>query len=149
MKSRFLESECKRLNYSLQCFMSENMALRQTLHSNEIAAGKDKKPHRADVAMRESAVLFLGELPKHKYFIISYLCTVSHSYSCSNRNPLVCNWTATKHELNLLQGSSCDVTWLVFWIMGIFLQGNGHFVNFVEIYKASWYNLIRFLFWLF
>ena len=61
MKSRFLESECKRLNYSLQCFMSENMALRQTLHSKEIAvAGKGKKPHCADVAMRESAVLFLG-----------------------------------------------------------------------------------------
>ncbi|KAJ3707888.1 hypothetical protein LUZ61_011593 [Rhynchospora tenuis] len=57
MKNRFLESECKRLNYTLQCFMSENMALRQTLHSKEIAAGKGKKPH-ADVAMRESAVLF-------------------------------------------------------------------------------------------
>ena len=61
MKSRFLESECKRLNYSLQCFMSENMVLRQALQSKEIAAaGKGKKPHCADVAMRESAVLFLG-----------------------------------------------------------------------------------------
>ncbi|KAJ4747909.1 BZIP transcription factor [Rhynchospora pubera] len=58
MKSRFLESECKRLNYTLQCFMSENMALRQSLHSQEIAAGKGKKPHHADAAMRESAVLF-------------------------------------------------------------------------------------------
>lgn len=53
--------------------MSENMALRQTLHSKEMVAGKDKKPHRADVAMRESAVLFLGKLIKHKYFIISFV----------------------------------------------------------------------------
>jgi Basic region leucine zipper len=87
MKTRFLESECKRLNYSLQCFISENMALRQTLHSKEIAAGKNKKPHRADVAMRESAVLFLGELIKHKYLSYAFY-VLFYTYGCSYRDPL-------------------------------------------------------------
>ncbi|KAJ3679018.1 hypothetical protein LUZ60_017029 [Juncus effusus] len=60
MKSRYLESECKRLNYALQCFMTENMALRQSMQCKEAASGKGKGkggPHSGDVAMRESAVL--------------------------------------------------------------------------------------------
>ena len=49
MKSKYLEAECCRLSYALQCCTAENMALRQSL----------LKDRRADapIATQESAVL--------------------------------------------------------------------------------------------
>ncbi|CAN6237420.1 unnamed protein product [Urochloa humidicola] len=49
MKSKFLEAECGRLSYALQCCAAENMALRQSLLKD--------RPVVAPTAMQESAVL--------------------------------------------------------------------------------------------
>ncbi|PAN04487.1 hypothetical protein PAHAL_1G071000 [Panicum hallii] len=49
MKSKYLEAECCRLSYALQCCAAENMALRQSLLKD--------RPVGAHTAMQESAVL--------------------------------------------------------------------------------------------
>ena len=49
MKSKYLEAECCRLSYALQCCAAENMALRQSLMKD--------RPVGAPTAMQESAVL--------------------------------------------------------------------------------------------
>ncbi|PKA62427.1 bZIP transcription factor 60 [Apostasia shenzhenica] len=56
MKSRYLESQCRRLDYALQCCMAENMALRQSLQFR-----KDRRCG-ASAAKQESAVLFVESL---------------------------------------------------------------------------------------
>ncbi|WVZ79375.1 hypothetical protein U9M48_026957 [Paspalum notatum var. saurae] len=48
-KSKFLEAECRRLSYALQCYAAENMALRQSLLKD--------RPVGAPTAKQESAVL--------------------------------------------------------------------------------------------
>ncbi|KAL5199474.1 hypothetical protein ABZP36_020677 [Zizania latifolia] len=48
-KSKYLEAECRRLSYALQCCAAENMALRQSLLKD--------RPVDATTAMQESAVL--------------------------------------------------------------------------------------------
>jgi hypothetical protein len=48
-KSKYLEAECRRLSYALQCYAAENMALRQSLMKD--------RPVGAPTAMQESAVL--------------------------------------------------------------------------------------------
>ncbi|KAG8075257.1 hypothetical protein GUJ93_ZPchr0006g44165 [Zizania palustris] len=48
-KSKYLEAECRRLSYALQCCAAENMALRQSLLKD--------RPVGAATAMQESAVL--------------------------------------------------------------------------------------------
>ncbi|CAD6336247.1 unnamed protein product [Miscanthus lutarioriparius] len=48
-KSKYLEAECRRLSYALQCYAAENMALRQSLLKD--------RPVGAPTAMQESAVL--------------------------------------------------------------------------------------------
>ncbi|WVZ77503.1 hypothetical protein U9M48_025362 [Paspalum notatum var. saurae] len=48
MKSKYLEAECCRLSYALQCCAAENMVLRQSLLN---------RPVGAPTAMQESAVL--------------------------------------------------------------------------------------------
>jgi hypothetical protein len=48
-KSKYLEAECRRLSYALQCYAAENMALRQSLLKD--------RPAGAPTAMQESAVL--------------------------------------------------------------------------------------------
>ncbi|RLN07652.1 hypothetical protein C2845_PM11G02220 [Panicum miliaceum] len=48
MKSKYLEAECCRLSYALQCCAAENMALRQSLRKD--------RPVGAPTAMQESAV---------------------------------------------------------------------------------------------
>ncbi|KAG6472957.1 bZIP transcription factor 50-like [Zingiber officinale] len=55
MKSKYMEAECRRLDYALQCCAAENLALRQCL----------QKEKRFDVAAakQESAVLFEESLP--------------------------------------------------------------------------------------
>ena len=52
LKSRWLESECRRLGHLLQCCFAENQALRLHLQ-NEKAFG-------ASVTKQESAVLLMG-----------------------------------------------------------------------------------------
>lgn len=49
MKSKYLEAECCRLSYALQCCTAENMALRQGLLKDRHAG--------APTAMQESAAL--------------------------------------------------------------------------------------------
>jgi len=49
MKSKYLEAECCRLSYALQCCAAENMALRHSLLKD--------RPVGAPTAMQESAVL--------------------------------------------------------------------------------------------
>ena len=53
MKSMYLESECRRLDYTLRCCMAENFALNQRLQKNDALAAK-----------QESAVLFVGKTLK-------------------------------------------------------------------------------------
>ncbi|XP_039807358.1 bZIP transcription factor 50-like isoform X2 [Panicum virgatum] len=48
-KSKYLEAECRRLSYALQCYAAENMALRQSLLKDRLVG--------APTAMQESAVL--------------------------------------------------------------------------------------------
>ncbi|XP_062178567.1 bZIP transcription factor 50-like [Phragmites australis] len=48
-KSKYLEAECRRLSYALQCYAAENMALRQSVLKD--------RPVGAHTAMQESAVL--------------------------------------------------------------------------------------------
>ncbi|GJM97957.1 hypothetical protein PR202_ga14924 [Eleusine coracana subsp. coracana] len=48
-KSKYLEAECRRLSYALQCYAAENMTLRQSLLKD--------RPVGAPTAMQESAVL--------------------------------------------------------------------------------------------
>jgi len=48
-KSKYLEAECRRLSYALQCYATENMVLRQSLLKD--------RPVGAPTAMQESAVL--------------------------------------------------------------------------------------------
>ncbi|TVU32911.1 hypothetical protein EJB05_24676, partial [Eragrostis curvula] len=49
MKSKYLEAECCRLSFALQCYAAENMALRQCFLKD--------RPAGASTAMQESAVL--------------------------------------------------------------------------------------------
>ncbi|OEL17659.1 hypothetical protein BAE44_0021317 [Dichanthelium oligosanthes] len=49
MKSKYLEAECCRLSYALQCYAAENMVLRQSFLKD--------RPVGASTAMQESAVL--------------------------------------------------------------------------------------------
>jgi hypothetical protein len=58
MKSKYLEAECCRLSYALQCCAAENMALRQSLLKD--------RPVGAHTAMQESAVL-TGKICQHIY----------------------------------------------------------------------------------
>jgi hypothetical protein len=58
MKSKYLEAECCRLNYALQCCSAENLVLRQCLL-------KDRPV--VPTAMQESAVL-MGKIYQHMYF---------------------------------------------------------------------------------
>ncbi|CAN6163436.1 unnamed protein product, partial [Urochloa humidicola] len=48
-KSKYLEAECRRLSYALQCYAAENMVLHQSLMKD--------RPVVAPTAMQESAVL--------------------------------------------------------------------------------------------
>nr|CAD1831308.1 unnamed protein product [Ananas comosus var. bracteatus] len=67
IKSRYLESECRRLSYALQCCTAENMALRHRLHA--------EGPLGAHVAVQESAVLFVESLLLGSlYWLVSIVC---------------------------------------------------------------------------
>ncbi|KAG5613662.1 hypothetical protein H5410_024943 [Solanum commersonii] len=55
LKSRYFESECKRLGFVLQCCLAENQALRFSLQ-NSSANG-------VSMTKQESAVLLLGKIP--------------------------------------------------------------------------------------
>lgn len=52
MKSRYLESECRKLGRLLQCVLAENQALRFTLEKGNA--------YGASLTKQESAVLLLG-----------------------------------------------------------------------------------------
>lgn len=52
LKSRYLESECRRLGHVLQCCFAENQALRLHL--------QNEKAYGASVTKQESAVLLMG-----------------------------------------------------------------------------------------
>ena len=65
-KSKYLEAECRRLSYALQCYAAENMALRQSLLKDRLVG--------APTAMQESAVL-TGKIRPHIY-ITSPQCII-------------------------------------------------------------------------
>ncbi|KAK8962961.1 bZIP transcription factor 60 [Platanthera guangdongensis] len=69
MKSKYLESECRRLDNLLRCYMVENSVLRQTLQFQK------ERTCGASMAKQESAVLFVESLPLVSLFwIISIAC---------------------------------------------------------------------------
>ncbi|XP_008775480.1 bZIP transcription factor 50 [Phoenix dactylifera] len=53
MKNKYMEAECRRLNYALQCCAAENLALHQRLQARTLGV---------PVAKQESAVLFVESL---------------------------------------------------------------------------------------
>lgn len=80
MKSKYYESECKRLGILLQCCLSENQALRLSLHNS--------KAFDASMTKQESAVLLLGkDFELCLCFFCFYGSTVLVYLGCSsNRN---------------------------------------------------------------
>jgi hypothetical protein len=58
-KNKYLDAECRRLSYALQCYVAENMALRQSMLKD--------RPVGAPTATQESAVL-TGKMRRHIYF---------------------------------------------------------------------------------
>ncbi|KAJ0988119.1 hypothetical protein J5N97_006475 [Dioscorea zingiberensis] len=67
MKSKYLESECRRLEYAFQCCVAENVALRQCLQNG--------RAFGAPVARQESAVLFVESLLLGSLFwLVSFIC---------------------------------------------------------------------------
>lgn len=66
MKSKYLETECRRLDYALRCCAAENLVLRQCLQK--------EKPFDASAAKQESAVLFEGKIQTHLAASLSCFC---------------------------------------------------------------------------
>ncbi|KAM0932391.1 putative transcription factor bZIP family [Dioscorea sansibarensis] len=67
MKSKYLESECRRLKYAFQCCVAENVALRQCLQNG--------RAFGAPAARQESAVLFMESLLLGSLFwLMSVVC---------------------------------------------------------------------------
>lgn len=71
MKNKYLEAECRRLDYVFRCCTAENLALHQRLQKERL--------YDAPTAKQESAVLFVGK--KHAQIVVSILfcllCSVS------------------------------------------------------------------------
>ncbi|XP_073001106.1 bZIP transcription factor 50 [Typha latifolia] len=67
MKSKYLESECRRLNYALQCCAAENMALHQSLQKERLSDDL--------LAKQESAALFVeSRLLGSLFWLVSIIC---------------------------------------------------------------------------
>ncbi|KAL6888343.1 hypothetical protein ACP4OV_009369 [Aristida adscensionis] len=66
MKSKYLEAECCRLSYALQCFAAENVALRQRLLKD--------RPVGAPTATQESAVLTETLPLVSLLWLVSFVC---------------------------------------------------------------------------
>lgn len=71
-KSKYLEAECRRLSYALQCCAAENMALRQSLLKD--------RPVGAATAMQESAVLTGKTYRQHFLFHTSISTWMNKSF---------------------------------------------------------------------
>ncbi|XP_058073347.1 bZIP transcription factor 50 [Magnolia sinica] len=67
LKSRYLEAECKRLEYALRCCVAENQILHQRLH-NEKGLGVSVTKQESAVLTKES--LLLGSL----FWLMSIVC---------------------------------------------------------------------------
>ncbi|KAL5225999.1 hypothetical protein ABZP36_012638 [Zizania latifolia] len=78
-KSKYLEAECRRLSYALQCCTAENMALRQSLLKD--------RPVGAATAMQESAVLTETLPLVSLLWLMSIVCLLLMP-SLPNRNPV-------------------------------------------------------------
>uniref|UniRef100_A0A0E0HTM7 BZIP domain-containing protein n=2 Tax=Oryza TaxID=4527 RepID=A0A0E0HTM7_ORYNI len=78
-KSKYLEAECRRLSYALQCCAAENMALRQSLLKD--------RPVGAATAMQESAVLTETLPLVSLLWLVSIVCLLLVP-GLPNRNPV-------------------------------------------------------------
>uniref|UniRef100_A0A0D9WS83 BZIP domain-containing protein n=1 Tax=Leersia perrieri TaxID=77586 RepID=A0A0D9WS83_9ORYZ len=78
-KSKYLEAECRRLSYALQCCTAENMALRQSLLKD--------RPVGAATAMQESAVLTETLPLVSLLWLVSIVCLLLMP-GLPNRNPV-------------------------------------------------------------
>ncbi|XP_006657145.1 bZIP transcription factor 50 [Oryza brachyantha] len=78
-KSKYLEAECRRLSYALQCCAAENMALRQSLLKD--------RPVGAAAAMQESAVLTETLPLVSLLWLVSIVCLLLMP-GLPNRNPV-------------------------------------------------------------
>ncbi|KAF0931452.1 hypothetical protein E2562_004576 [Oryza meyeriana var. granulata] len=78
-KSKYLEAECRRLSYALQCCAAENMALRQSLLKD--------RPVGAATAMQESAVLTETLPLVSLLWLVSIVCLLLMP-GLPNRNPV-------------------------------------------------------------
>ncbi|XP_028765805.1 bZIP transcription factor 50 [Neltuma alba] len=77
MKSRYLEGECRKLGYLLQCCCAENHALRLYLQSNT-AFGASVSKLESAVLVLESLLLgsllwFMGIICQHNLLLVPYL----------------------------------------------------------------------------
>lgn len=73
LKSRYFESECKRLGFVLQCCLAENQALRFSLQ-NSSANG-------VPMTKQESAVLLLGKCMRN-VLLIWQKCILYTTFCC-------------------------------------------------------------------
>ncbi|XP_066376537.1 bZIP transcription factor 50-like [Miscanthus floridulus] len=78
-KSKYLEAECRRLSYALQCYAAENMALRQSLLKD--------RPVGAPTAMQESAVLTETLPLVSLLWLVSIVCLFLMPVVLPNRSP--------------------------------------------------------------
>lgn len=69
LKSRYFESECKRLGLVLQCCLAENQALRFSLQSSSA--------NGACMTKQESAVLLLGEDKKILVILLKFILHIT------------------------------------------------------------------------
>ncbi|KAG0499145.1 hypothetical protein HPP92_003836 [Vanilla planifolia] len=92
MKNKYLELECRRLDYALRCCMAENIVLRQSLQLQM------ERPCGASVPKQESAVLFVESLPLGSLFwlvsivflfLASFLRSPNQKLSKTGRDPVM------------------------------------------------------------
>ena len=88
MKSKYLEAECCRLSYALQCCAAENMALRHSLLKD--------RPVGAPTAMQESAVL-TGKICQHIYisFTQCIILVCGMAVNIFHHSSVLSGWTMT------------------------------------------------------
>lgn len=79
MKSKYLESECRRLDYALRCCMAENAALHQ--HLQKVGA---------PAARQESAVLVMGKTIADPDFCCIFILLFYNSSEEHRKINIVC-----------------------------------------------------------
>ncbi|KAG8094845.1 hypothetical protein GUJ93_ZPchr0012g21218 [Zizania palustris] len=94
-KSKYLEAECRRLSYALQCCTAENMALRQSLLKD--------RPVGAATAIQESAVLTETLPLVSLLWLVSIVCLLLMP-GLPSQNPVV--RSSTGRDLVMVTGKT-------------------------------------------